>query len=189
MKLTRDEAPMLTQTQPEWRNNLAVLVDRINAANIPAYNWGGFRDFATLDTFLWFANLKVPQKITIGPWTHGPNEPDDPREEAATTLYATEQLRWLDHWLKGIDTGIMDEPAIHYAVMDTRERWEWRTANAWPLPNAVPTHFYLSPGPSGSVQASGDSFPGSKFDRGFGFFRLARYRVQTAQAVWSSPVA
>ena len=156
MKLTRDEAPMLTQPEPEGRNNLAALVDRINAAGIPAYNWGGIRDFATLDTFLWFANLTAPQKITMGPWTHGPNEPDDPREEASKALYPVEQLRWFDYWLKGIDTGIMKEPAIRYAVMDSKKRWEWRTADEWPLAEAVSTRFYLSPGPSGSVQSVND---------------------------------
>jgi uncharacterized protein len=40
-----------------------------------------------------------------------------------------EALAWYDHWLKGIDTGIMDGPAIRYylPVAD-----EWRTAQTWP---------------------------------------------------------
>ena len=36
-----------------------------------------------------------------------------------------EILRWYDHWLKGIDTGIMDEPPVRFWVMGANE---WRTA-------------------------------------------------------------
>ena len=35
-----------------------------------------------------------------------------------------EILRWYDHWLKGIDTGIMDEPPVRYWVMGENK---WRT--------------------------------------------------------------
>ena len=34
-----------------------------------------------------------------------------------------EILRWYDHWLKNIDTGIMDEPPVRYWVMGANE---WR---------------------------------------------------------------
>ena len=37
-----------------------------------------------------------------------------------------EMLRWYDHWLKGIDTGVMDEPPVRYWVMGANE---WRTAD------------------------------------------------------------
>ena len=36
-----------------------------------------------------------------------------------------EILRWHDHWLKGLDTGIMNEPPVKYWVMGANE---WRTA-------------------------------------------------------------
>ena len=42
-----------------------------------------------------------------------------------------EMLRWYDHWLKGIDTGVMDEPPVKYWVMGASE---WRTGEDWPLP-------------------------------------------------------
>ena len=37
-----------------------------------------------------------------------------------------EILRWYDHWLKGIDTGIIDEPPVRYWVMGANE---WRTGD------------------------------------------------------------
>jgi putative CocE/NonD family hydrolase len=45
-----------------------------------------------------------------------------------------EALGWFDHWLKGVDTGVMEGPPIRYylPVAD-----EWRTAQAWPPPEST----------------------------------------------------
>jgi hypothetical protein len=43
----------------------------------------------------------------MGPWSHGPDEPDDPSARAYTALMTTDVLRWFDYWLKGIDNGVM----------------------------------------------------------------------------------
>lgn len=51
-----------------------------------------------------------------------------------------ELLRWYDHWLKGIDTGMLDEPAVRYWVMGANE---WRTGEDWPLPETCWTKLYL----------------------------------------------
>ncbi|MFQ6054067.1 MAG: CocE/NonD family hydrolase, partial [Candidatus Bathyarchaeia archaeon] len=51
-----------------------------------------------------------------------------------------EILRWYDHWLKGVDTGIMDEPPIKLFVMGINKfRYEWE----WPLARTRWTKFYL----------------------------------------------
>ena len=51
----------------------------------------------------------------IGPWSHAfPHEPyPKPGME-----WRHEAVRWLDQWLKGIDTGIMDEPRFAVYVRD-----------------------------------------------------------------------
>ncbi len=67
-----------------------------------------------------------------------------------------EMQRWFDYWLKGIDNGIMNEPKIHYHVMKAPNEWEWRTANAWPLPEQNPIKYYFDAGPSGSVESVND---------------------------------
>jgi len=76
-------------------------------------------------------NLKVPKKMLIGP----PAYLDRP-------LYQLqyESLRWFDYWLKGMDTGIMEEAPIKLFIMGTNE---WREANEWPLPETKWTPFYL----------------------------------------------
>jgi uncharacterized protein len=49
-------------------------------------------------------------------------------------------LRWYDHWLKGNDTGMMDEPPVTYLIKEVNE---WRTSADWPLPETEWTTFYL----------------------------------------------
>jgi putative CocE/NonD family hydrolase len=56
------------------------------------------------------------------------------------TLHS-EILRWHDHWLKGIDTGVMNEPPVRYWVMGANE---WRTGTDWPLPETQWTKLYLT---------------------------------------------
>jgi hypothetical protein len=55
-------------------------------------------------------------------------------------------LRWLDHWLKGIDTGMMEEPL---AVLFDDATGEWRYENELPpFARTEWTRFYLRSNPS-----------------------------------------
>jgi putative CocE/NonD family hydrolase len=51
-----------------------------------------------------------------------------------------EILRWYDYWLKGIDTGVRDEPPVKYWVMGANM---WRYSNDWPIPETQWTKYYL----------------------------------------------
>lgn len=51
-----------------------------------------------------------------------------------------EVLRWYDYWLKGIDTGIRDEPRVKIWVMGANR---WRHAEDWPLKETQWTKLYL----------------------------------------------
>lgn len=50
-------------------------------------------------------------------------------------------LRWYDHWLKGIDTGVMDDPPIRILVQGSNQ---WRDENEWPLARTRWTPLHLS---------------------------------------------
>ncbi len=50
-----------------------------------------------------------------------------------------ECLRWYDHWLKGVDTGIMDEPPIKMNVLGAGFRYE----SEWPLASTEWRELYL----------------------------------------------
>ena len=55
-------------------------------------------------------------------------------------------LRWYDHWLKGIDTGIMSEPPI--AICDS-VTGEWRYEEEYPLSRTKWTKYYFHSGSEG----------------------------------------
>ena len=53
------------------------------------------------------------------------------------------QVRWFDHWLKGIDNGITAEPPVRIFVMGANR---WRDEHEWPLARTVWTDYYLHSG-------------------------------------------
>jgi putative CocE/NonD family hydrolase len=79
-----------------------------------------------------FVNLqhKGNQKFFMAPGTHGGlgSLPYDP------------YYRWFDYWLKGEDTGIMNEPNFAYYCFGADE---WRWADQWPFGDIDYTNFYL----------------------------------------------
>ena len=91
------------------------------------YTWG---------TFELYEKVNIPdrnKKLIVYP----PGFP--PRPYAS---YHDEIVRWYDYWLKGIDTGIIDEPPIKLFVMGVNK---WRFENEWPLARTKWTKFYLHP--------------------------------------------
>lgn len=79
-----------------------------------------------------------------------------------------EAVRWFDHFLKGNDTGMLDEPPVQLFVGGTGR---WKHTTAWPLPETRFTEFYLhasgtlcerEPGPADSAS----SYEDSPFGRG-----------------------
>ena len=130
------------------RHGVSGVLDKINQARVPAYHWNGWYDIFVLDAALIFANYQGPQKLGIGAWSHA-GMPDSALMAERSRLTAIEQHRWFDYWLKGIDNGIMDELPINYAVMDDPGSWSWRSAAAWPVPDATPTEFHFAAGSPG----------------------------------------
>lgn len=54
--------------------------------------------------------------------------------------YHDEVVRWYDYWLKGVDTGIMEEPPIKIFMMGANK---WRYEHEWPLARTEWTKYYL----------------------------------------------
>ena len=64
-------------------------------------------------------------------------------------------IRWFDHYLKGMDTGVDREPVVRYYVMgavgeEGAPGNQWRTAKDWPVP-ARETAYFLHPIESGTL--------------------------------------
>lgn len=103
---------------------------------IPAHTGSGWYAY-TYKTHLngaetYYDRIAAPKKLTfLGP-AH--------LERPFHTMHG-EILRWYDHWLKGIDTGVMSEPPVRYWVMGENR---WRTDETWPPKNVQWTKFYLN---------------------------------------------
>jgi putative CocE/NonD family hydrolase len=128
-------------------NSPSSVVEQVNQSGVAVYLRAGWYDIFPRDMLLWFNNLDMPKKIVIGPWNH---------YQSYNLDRSTEILRWYDHWLKGIDNGIMDEPPIHYTVMGAPDEDKFREAHQWPIPQARNVKYYLHRGPSGSVRSVND---------------------------------
>jgi len=68
------------------------------------------------------AGLDAPVKAIVGPWIHKyPHfAPPEPR-----IGFLQEALRWWDHWLKGIDTGVDRDAAERLYLMDSVPPQAW----------------------------------------------------------------
>jgi predicted acyl esterase len=88
-----------------WRKNS--LRWQYDAIAIPTYLIGGLLDGYRDSVPRMIENMTVPVKGVIGPWPHAfpDNGKPGPNYE-----WRHEAVRWWDHWLKGKDTGILEEP-------------------------------------------------------------------------------
>jgi uncharacterized protein len=90
--------------------------ENYGAITCPVYAVGGWADGYTNAVPRLLAGLPGPRKGLIGPWAHGYPEVAQPGPQIG---FAQECLRWWDHWLKGVDTGIMDEPMLRVWMQES----------------------------------------------------------------------
>ena len=91
-------------------------------------------------------NEPSPRSETIiGAWTHGELQVSKAGDldfgKSAAVDYDEIILRWMDHYLKGIDNGVEKEKPVRIFVMGANV---WRDEDAWPLVRAQQTPFYLT---------------------------------------------
>jgi putative CocE/NonD family hydrolase len=99
-------------------------------------------------------------KLVVGPWLHTFDYMQESSAgeielgAAAARNLNDFRLRWFDHWLKGIDTGIEAESPIEYFVMGggdghrlrgkLRHGGHWERTEAWPPAGTSTMRLYLS---------------------------------------------
>lgn len=101
------------------------------------YCIGGWGDAYRNTVARMFERLPGPKKALMGPWIHKYPHFAVPNPAIG---FLQEAKRWWDHWLKGIDNGIMDEPAGAFYLQDAlppkpsyAERpGAWARVAAWP---------------------------------------------------------
>lgn len=132
------------------------LSGRHDRVQVPVLNMGGWYDCFlgdTLANYRAMRELGVPTRLLVGPWTHGTRTAPvgelnfGYRSNAALIDLRQDfysfQLRWFDHWLKGIDSGLAEEPPVKLFVMGLNR---WREEPDWPLARAVAEPWYLRRG-------------------------------------------
>ena len=135
---------------------------------VPAYFITGWYDNLVHEGFKcftgWKSQARTPEaraktKLLVGPWPHNPIGTGEPFGDIGFGPNAGMDipgvhLRWYDQRLKGIDTGIDDEPPIRIFVMGKNI---WRDEHEWPLARTQYTKFYLrSRGRANSLYGDGE---------------------------------
>lgn len=151
------------QTRDEFWKHGSVCEDWSDI-QIPVYAVSGWADGYCRSVFRLMDNLQGPKKGLIGPWAHTYPHIGSPGPAIG---FLQEELRWWDYWLKGIDTGVMDEPQLRLFMQDSvtpkgtydLRPGRWVAEPSWPSPNINRTPFYLHT--QGSLSTSPASSPGS----------------------------
>jgi putative CocE/NonD family hydrolase len=128
---------------------------------IPVHTFGGWFDIFSQGTLRGYVG--VSQKgatdrarrgshLVIGPWGHGPTQKFGAIDFGPTANVdaLTLQLRWYDHWLKGMDNGLASEAPVKLFVMG---RNAWVYEREYPLARTDYRPLYFSS--DGKANASG----------------------------------
>ncbi|MBI3985303.1 MAG: CocE/NonD family hydrolase [Lentisphaerae bacterium] len=144
---------------PFWRvRSLRGKYDRVRC---PVFVVCGWADWYCTPLLRTFAHLTVPKRALIGPWSH--QWPDaalpGPRMD-----WPKEALKWFDHWLKGKDTGVANEPPVTIFIREftspssliLEDKGRFRRESDWPVPRVktVP-HYLLAKGRLGRTHPTG----------------------------------
>ncbi|MEW2267771.1 CocE/NonD family hydrolase [Streptomyces sp. NPDC047853] len=127
-----------------WRH--ASVAENYQDVRCPVLASSGWADGYSNAVTRLLAHLDVPRKGLIGPWSHKFPHLGEPGPAIG---YLQEVVRWWDHWLKGVDNGVMDGPMLQTWMQDSvppstsyEERpGRWVAEPCWPSPHVRPvTH-------------------------------------------------
>ncbi|MFC8142109.1 CocE/NonD family hydrolase [Streptomyces paradoxus] len=127
-----------------WRH--ASVCEDYTSVQCPVLASSGWADGYSNAVTRLLGNLDVPRKGLIGPWSHKFPHLGEPGPAIG---YLQELVRWWDHWLKGVDNGVMDGPMLLAWMQDSvppstsyEERpGRWVGEPDWPSPHIRPvTH-------------------------------------------------
>ena len=142
-----------------WR--AAAPREHYDKITVPALNFGGWYDLFLGGTLANYTAMqgRTTQKLIIGPWVHGYNGGVYAERNFGLMAHdgvadvTADQIRWFDHFLKGVANGVPQDPPVKIFVMGPDV---WREEAAWPLPDTQWQTWYLhSGGCAGSQPADG----------------------------------
>jgi len=116
----------------------------IEKSNVAINNWGGWFDASTPDAIIkTFLTLKNYQRAVIGPWNHGASQNASPYQtaESKRVMLNFEYLRFFDHYLRGIDTGLDNKKLLFYFTVGEEH---WKVTDRWPIAGTATTTWYFN---------------------------------------------
>jgi len=118
--------------------------DQITVPLYSSGNWGGWNHHlrGNIDAYVRSASEHKKLQVHVGGHT----------DAFYSDEGKTEMLRWYDYWLKGKDTGIMDEPPVKLCIRESVAKCTWRFENEWPIARTRYTKYYLSTQVADAVQ-------------------------------------
>ena len=150
-----------------WRS--VRIADSHHVITTPALNvagWfdiflgGSLRNFVGMQQHGATQEARQGQRLIVGPWSHttlaaaasGAQYFGMAASPVGMDLLA-EHLRWWDHWLKGVDNGVAEEPPVRIFVMGDNE---WRSEQEWPLARTqYIDYFFRSDGHANTLDGDG----------------------------------
>ena len=144
------EAWLTHQRRDEYWQQGSVCEDYA-AIRCPVYMVGGWADGYPNALLHFLAGYQGPRKGLIGPWGHLYPHDGLPGPPIG---FLQECLRWFDHWLKDVDTGIVDEPMLRVWMHDpvppkpsyAERPGRWVAEAVWPSQRLGSRRFALNAG-------------------------------------------
>jgi predicted acyl esterase len=129
-----------------WRSP----VRPMSEIKVPCFLIGGMLDGYRDSIPKMLQEMTAPVKAIIGPWNHTFPHDAVPGPEIE---WRDQAVRWWDYWLKGRDTGVLQDPKLivymqHWHPPDPNLPnipGEWRREDAWPPPDAKNSALFLQP--------------------------------------------
>ncbi|MBB4689101.1 CocE/NonD family hydrolase [Amycolatopsis jiangsuensis] len=124
-----------------WRH--ASVSEDYSSVQCPVLASSGWADGYSNAVTRLLANLDVPRRGLIGPWSHKYPHLGEPGPAIG---YLQEVVRWWDHWLKDADNGAMDGPVLRTWMQESvppstsyEDRpGRWIGEPDWPSPRVEP---------------------------------------------------
>ncbi|GHF82386.1 hypothetical protein FHX82_004660 [Amycolatopsis bartoniae] len=131
-----------------WRH--ASVCEDYSSVRVPVLASSGWADGYSNAVTRLLANLDVPRKGLVGPWSHKYPHLGQPGPAIG---YLQEVVRWWDHWLKGVDNDVMAGPMLLAWMQDSvppstayEDRpGRWVGEPEWPSPHIKPQTLCLAP--------------------------------------------
>jgi len=132
-----------------WRHGS--VCEDYEAIRCAVYAVGGWADGYSNAVPRLLSGLRCPRKGLIGPWAH--NFPHNGRP-GPSIGFLQEAVRWWDCWLRGRETGIMDEPIYRVWMQESiapapqydERPGRWVAESRWPSPRIETRRLVLHPG-------------------------------------------